>query len=155
VTVASVCALIAPTVSGGQATGRVKAKRVVLVKDAAVQAVAASGGYLAWARGPFSGRSGQPLPVLERRRGAREPRKLAPDSFPEFGLATTRNWVVYARRAGREIRLLAVHHDGRDRTRLARSLLAPIASRGELVAWVEQARGLQRIVVQNMRTGRV
>ena len=154
VIVASACALIAPTVSGGQATGRVKAKRVVLVRDAAILAVAAYRDYLVWARGPFSGRSGQPLPVLERRPGMTRPRKLAADSFPQFGLAAARDWVVFARRAGREIRLLAVRHDGRDRTLLARSLIAPIASRGDVVAWAEETGHLQRIVVRNMRTGR-
>jgi hypothetical protein len=114
--VATACALTAPTFSGGQTSGRVKATRVVLVKDAAVQAVAASNDYLAWARGPFSGRSRRPLPVLERPRSTRRTRKLAHDSFPQFGLATTSDWVVYAKSAGREIRLVAVRHDGSDRT---------------------------------------
>ena len=153
--VATACALTAPTFSGGQTSGRVKATRVVLVKDAAVQAVAASNDYLAWARGPFSGRSRRPLPVLERPRSTRRTRKLANDSFPQFGLATTSDWVVYAKSAGREIRLVAVRHDGSDRTTLARSVVAPIASRGDLVAWAEQARGLQRVVVRNMRSGHV
>ena len=62
---------------------------------------------------------------------------------------------MYAKSAGREIRLVAVRHDGSDRTMLARSVVAPIASRGDLVAWAEQTRGLQRVVVRNMRSGHV
>jgi hypothetical protein len=47
-----------------------------------------------------------------------------------------------------------VRDDGRARTTLARSLLAPFAARGDRVAWAEQAGPLQRVVVRNLRTGR-
>ena len=153
--IASACALAIPTASVGQAGARerVKAKRVLLIKGDAVQALAASAGYVAWIRGRFSGR-GESSPVFERDLATGRTRKLVGDSSPQFGLATTRDWVVYARTRGSSVALLAVEHGGGASTTLTRSLLAPFAARGERIAWAEQTGSVQRVVVRDMRTGR-
>jgi hypothetical protein len=48
---------------------------------------------------------------------------------------------------------MAVAHDGSKRVVLSRALVASIAARGELVAWAEEARGRQRVVVRDTANG--
>jgi hypothetical protein len=79
-------------------------------------------------------------------------RTVARDVDPGLGLASTRNWVVYAR-AGPPARLLASSHDGATTVTLARALVAPLAGRGELVAWAEQAGGRLHVLVRDMARG--
>ena len=70
---------------------------------------------------------------------------------PHFGLASTTGWVVYA--VGRGSTLVAVRHDGSRRTTLSRQLVAPIAARGEKVAWADQDATRQRVYVRDMSSG--
>jgi hypothetical protein len=75
---------------------------------------------------------------------------LAGDVDPTQGLASTAAWVVFAPSTGS---LAAIRHDGSARRVLTRSLIAPVASRGDLVAWAEARGSNQRVIVRNMRSG--
>ncbi len=160
--IVSACALSIPTISGGEtgpssgaflSAARVKPKRLLLVKDLGIEAIAEAGRYLTWEEGAFSPRARGKSPVLERDRLTGKTRILATDSFPQFGLAATTGWVVYARSVASGITLLAVRHGGGNRTVLTRTLVAPIASRGNRVAWAEQWGPLQRVIVRDMNNG--
>jgi hypothetical protein len=127
---------------------------LLTVRDGAPAAIAVSAGYLAWEYEPSKGRPNSAL--MEGNRSTGKVRQLAPAVLPQFGLASTRRYVVYAVRRGAVSELRAVRHNGSGRVVLSRSLDAPVAARGELVAWVDELnRGAeQRVVVRNMATGR-
>jgi hypothetical protein len=129
-------------------------KRVLLVKDGSIGALAASARYLVWEQAPLLPRSPSAAQVFERDSRTQRVTRLASDGAPPFGLATTSKWVGYgaAGAAGRT-KLLAIRHGGGARVTLSRSLIAPIASRGERIAWAEQSAQTQRVVVRDMRTG--
>jgi hypothetical protein len=116
-----------------------------------VYRAAADRNHVVWETGPLED-SGVRTALLQRdlRTGRRT--TLALDVFPAYGLASTAGWVVYA--AGLDgRRLVAVAHDGAKRIVLSHSLAAPVAARGELVAWVEEKHGAQRVIVRDMAKG--
>ncbi len=78
-------------------------------------------------------------------------RILARGVVPHFGLASTTSWVVYA--VGRGSTLVAARHNGSGETTLSTQLVAPIAARGENVAWADQDAKRQRVYVRDMSTG--
>lgn len=91
------------------------------------------------------------LPRLVQRELPRGPaRTLARDVDPTQGLASTAEWVAYATSRGR---LAAIRHDGSGRRILTRSLIAPLGSRGELVAWAESRGSRERVIVRDMGSG--
>lgn len=129
-------------------------KRILLVKDASIGALASSARYLVWEQARFAPRFPSTAQLLERDGRTLRVTRLASDGIPQFGLAVTSKWVAYgASRPAGNTTLLAIRHGGRDRVTLTRSLIAPVASRGERVAWAEQSGETQRIVVRDMRTG--
>jgi hypothetical protein len=130
--------------------GRLKRGWILLVTGGEAESIAARGDYLAWELVPM--RAGDPAPLMERDQNTGKIRKLAAETFPGFGLAATPNHVVFAQESNSGVELLAIRHDGSDRIVLSRSLAAPIASRGDLVAWAEQSGSLQQVVVRNMST---
>jgi hypothetical protein len=75
---------------------------------------------------------------------------LAADVDPTQGLASSAEWVIYATSSGV---LTAIRHDGSGQRILSRSLIAPLTSRGELVAWAESEGPRQRVIVRNMGSG--
>src|SRR5436190_6457082 len=143
--------LVLPTAAVGE-TGPPAGKRVLLVKDAAIGALAAGARYLVWEQAGFAPRSPTTARLLERDSRTQRVTRLASDGVPQFGLAVTSKWVAYgASGSGGTTRLLAIPHGGGDRVTLTRSLIAPIASRGEHVAWAEQSGETQRIIVRDMQ----
>jgi hypothetical protein len=127
-------------------------RRVLLVKDRAIESLAAGGRYLAWelSRSRAHPRSA----LMERDESTGAVRRLAADTLPQFGLASTATRVVYAAQSQSKVELVAVRHDGSGRTVLTRALAAPIAVRGHRVAWAEQQGLEQRVVVADMGSGR-
>jgi hypothetical protein len=142
------------TTQAGGAVGGSTLQRgwLLLLKGRAPATVAATPRYLAWEYEPTTAHPNAAL--VERDRRNHRVRVLASSVLPQFGLAATTSSDVYAAARGSVTQLRAVRHDGSGATILSRSLAAPIASRGELVAWAEQLGEVQRVVVQNMRTGR-
>jgi hypothetical protein len=124
---------------------------LVVAKGRAVKQVAVDGRRLAWEAGPLEGDSGTTLYV----RGLPGGRKhvLARDVISTYGLALAAGWVVYAE-GGSPARLVAISPRGA-RKLLSRSLATPLAARGSLLAWIERVGRRQRVVVRDMRTGRV
>jgi hypothetical protein len=127
---------------------------LVVVKGKAIQAVAADRNHLVWETAPLEGgdhdtrEADKEAPALvERRLDTGATRVLATNVEPHYGLASTANWVVYALP---DRRLIAVAHGGSRRIVLSTSLLAPLAARGELVAWAERDGDRDRVVVRDM-----
>jgi hypothetical protein len=132
----------------GAATGPTT---VVVANGQQVGPIGLGGGYLVWEQG---GRQ-QPVPTVLEQRDLRtgRVRVLGSGVSPESGVASTAGWVIYARQVGPYTRLLAVSHDGMKRLTLSHWLVAPLAARGDRVAWAEQNGSKQRIVVRKMATG--
>ena len=129
---------------------RLKRGWLLLVTGGGAESIAAAGHTLVWELVPS--RAGRPSELLERNQRTGKVRKLATGTLPQFGLAATTNHVVFAQPSNSGVELFAIRQDGSDRLVLSRSLAAPIASRGELVAWAEQSGSSQRVVVRNMST---
>jgi hypothetical protein len=125
---------------------------LVVTKGRAVKQVASDGRHLVWETGPLEGDAGVTL-LLERGLAGGRARVLTRAANPGYGLALTAGWVVYAK-GGIPTSLRAVRLDGSSKTELSRSLVAPFASRGRLLAWLEKVGNHQRVVVRDMSTGR-
>jgi hypothetical protein len=82
----------------------------------------------------------------------RQTRVLAENVASQFGLAATPRWIVFARsRSGQPVLVL---QRGQRRRALSTTLSAPIAARGDRIAWAEKAAGRQRVVVFDVARGR-
>jgi hypothetical protein len=81
-------------------------------------------------------------------------RVLARNVKSNYGLGLAAGRIVYAD-GGFHARLNGVRPDGSGRVVLSRWLVAPLAARGRLVAWIEQHGRRQKVVVRDLRTGRV
>jgi hypothetical protein len=125
---------------------------IVRTRGAAVKKVAAEQNYLVWETGPLVGNA-TPM-LLERVAGSGRKRILARQVKPSYGLALTAGWIVYAG-TGVHTTLRAMRSGGSKRIVLSRSLVAPFAARGALIAWAEQEGDRQRVIVRDMRAGRV
>ena len=139
-------------VASAAAVHAASSKAVVLVRepDRTPHSIAFSRGYLVWESGGEDETDVAALRQRDLRTGRL--RLLAQPVISNYGLAATASWVVYAGGGGATT-LFAVRHDGSGRHVLSRQLVAPIASRGELVAWAEQDQHNQRVFVRNMATG--
>jgi hypothetical protein len=126
---------------------------LVVTPELAVRAIAIDRRYLVWVDGPLYAEN-RPTSLRQRDLATGRTITLAHDVDPGFGIASTTHWVVYAvSPAGRTL-LVAVRHDGSSRRVLSGSLAAPVAARGERIAWAElRDEGAQRVVVQNMADG--
>ena len=110
----------------------------------------ALGGAVLWQTAPTEGEAGA---VARRDLAAHRTALVVRGVAPQYAVAATTNWVVYAT-ATVPPRLVAVRPDGSGRVVLARRLVAPFASRGDRVAWAEARGNRDRVVVRNMRTGK-
>ena len=128
-----------------------KPRQLLLVKGKAIRPLAVVGPYLTWEQG--TSRSALSM-LMERALKTGKTKLLASNALAQFGLASTATRVVFADRRPSGPELVAVRHDGGGRLVLTGSLAAPIAARGDLVAWAEQSGSSQRVVVRHMRTGR-
>jgi copper transport protein len=88
--------------------------------------------------------------LVRRNLATRRTRTLVRDVASQFGLAVTRNAIVYAA-ASTPVRLVALDPRSGRRTVLSRSVAAPLAWRGDRVAWAEEQGGRQRVVVYDLR----
>jgi hypothetical protein len=111
---------------------------------------AADARHLVWVAGGVE--DDRPAEVIQRELGTERATTLARGVDPAYGLASTTRWVVYAQ-DGPRMRLVATPHRGSGSVTLSRSLATPIAARGELVAWAEEARGVDRVLVRDMARG--
>ena len=130
------------------AQGDSKPRLLAVAPDQRIWTIAFTPGYLAW-QSETSEDSG--TRVMQRDLRTNRVRVLSSGVHPEYGLAATRGWVVYA--AGLRS-LFAVRHDGSERRRLTAELAAPFAGRGERVAWAELHNETYRVLVRNMTTGK-
>jgi hypothetical protein len=139
-----------PSAVIGPPKARLKPGWLLLVTGGEAESIAAAGHTLAWELVPL--RAGRPSGLMERDQRTGEVRKLATETLPQFGLAATTNHVVFAQPSNSGVELFTIRQDGSDRLVLSRSLAAPIASRGEFIAWAEQSGSSQQVVVRNMST---
>jgi hypothetical protein len=145
--------LAARTVAEADAFRSLSSGVLVVAKGRAVKQVAADPRRLIWEIGPLEGENGGTV-LLERELPGGRKRVLARNVESSYGLALSANWVVYADDASRT-RLRAISPDGLRKAVLSRWLAAPFAARGHTLAWIEQVGRRQRVVVRDMRTGRV
>jgi hypothetical protein len=126
----------------------------VRIPDAFAFRVVADARHLVWMTGPVEEEKVQSAMVQRDLRTERTT-TLARGVDVAYGLVSTAKWVVYAR-TGTDgaTRLLAVRHDGSGAFELSASLIAPLASRGELLAWVERTGGADRVIVRDMAVGK-
>jgi hypothetical protein len=124
---------------------------LVVTRGRVVHHVAADGRYVVWEAGPLQDPRA-PTSLLERDLKSRRTRVLARNVEPNYGLASTGGWVVFAQ-GNAPTRLVAVRHDGSRRTVLSRSLRAAVDARGTLIAWAEETTSQQRVVVRDMKRG--
>jgi hypothetical protein len=122
---------------------------LLVTRGSAVGPVAVDARYVVAVVGPVEVESTVPR-LVQRELPRGRTRTLAGDVDPTQGLASTRDWVIYVTSSGA---LTAIRHDGSGRRTLTPSVLAPLASRGELVAWAESRGGRQRVMVRNMGSG--
>lgn len=94
-----------------------------------------------------------PVAVKELDLTTHRTRQLAPATLPAFGIGATAGWAVFAVPAGTGATLVAVRHGGTGRLVLTKSLLSPVVSRGDRVAWAEQDGNRERVVVRTMTSG--
>jgi hypothetical protein len=130
----------------------VRPGQVVVEPGVAVAQVALSPRYLTW---EVAGVETNKVPALMQR-DLRTGKDIMLDRgvFPSYGLASTEGWVVYAReRASAPNELVAQRHGGSRNVVLSTHLVAPLDSRGNVVAWAEQEGPDHRIVVRDMRSG--
>jgi hypothetical protein len=114
-------------------------------------AAAADARHLVWVAGGVE-EEDHPADVRQRVLATGRVITVARGVDPGYGLASTTGWVVYAR-GGPQTRLLATAHDGSKTMMLSRNLVAPLAARGELVAWAEESGGRHCLLVRDMVRG--
>jgi hypothetical protein len=124
---------------------------VVLMRGLAAGPVALAGNYAVWETGGVQDVASRALLARNLRTGV--VRTLARDPVREYGLAGTRNEVIYAARAGGALQLRSIDLRGGDLRVLTRSLLAPFDARGAIVAWPEGDAVRLRVRGRDMRTG--
>jgi hypothetical protein len=131
-------------------TGRPLPRGPLLVmRGSAVGPVAVDARHVVAVVGPIEAENAAPR-LVQRELPRGRTSRLTADIDPTQGLASTANWVTYATSSGA---LTAIRHDGSGRRILTRSLIAPLTSRGELVAWAESRGPRQRVIVRNMGSG--
>jgi hypothetical protein len=134
----------------GLPTGRPLPPGPLLVtRGSVVGPVAVDAQHLVAVVGPIEAENAVPR-LVERELPRGRTTTLAKDVDPTQGLASTAKWVIYATSSGA---LTAIRHDGSGRRILSRSLIAPVTSRGELVAWAESRGPRQHVIVRNMGSG--
>jgi hypothetical protein len=122
---------------------------LLVTRGSAVGPIAVDARHLVAVVGPIE--TEQAVPRLVQRELPRGPTTtLAGDVDPTQGLASSAEWVIYTTSSGA---LTAIRHDGSGRRILTRSLIAPLTSRGELVAWAESRGARQRVIVRDMGSG--
>jgi copper transport protein len=89
--------------------------------------------------------------LVDRQLDTRRSTVLAANTAPQFGLAVTAGFAIYATPT-LPPQLVAVRLRTGRRFVLAHRLIAPFASRGKRVAWAEQDGNRQRIVVHDFST---
>jgi hypothetical protein len=137
---------------GGHASAPRPSHTLLVTTGRIAGPVTVGGGYLVWETEGLATAIANGLFQRDLRTG--KVRRLSPAPSAQYGLASTSSWVVYARATGTSVQLAAVRHDGSGSVVLARGLIAPIDSRGDLVAWAEEDGPRQRVVVRNMKTGK-
>jgi copper transport protein len=124
-----------------------QAPGAVQVAGVAANSVSVDGSSVFWET--VAAEEGGSAALVERNLATRRTRTLVRDVASQFGLAVTRNTIVYAP-ASAPVRLVALDRRTGRRTVLSRSVAAPLAWGGERVAWAEEQGGRQRVVVYNL-----
>jgi hypothetical protein len=117
----------------------------VVTHHAAVGPVAASARDLVWESGPLEAETLSPS-LQDRNLATGSTRTFAGTVNPLFGLASTSRFVFFVRSSGNSTNVVRTSHRGTNARVLTNDLVTPIASRGSVVAWGEQAGPTERVV---------
>jgi len=124
---------------------RLAAGTLVVEPHAAAGPVATDSRHLVWESGPIESDQFQPT-LHDRNLATGATKALSSNVDPLFGLASTPRFVFYARSSGYSTSVVLVSHAGTHTRVLTDTLVTPIASRGNVVAWGEQSGPTQRVV---------
>ena len=125
---------------------RLTAGTLVVNPHEAVGPVAVDAHDLVWESGPLEDETSV-SPSLHDRDFATGSTRTFPGAVdPLFGLASTSRFVFFARSTGNGATVVRTTHRGSDADVLTKTLVTPIASRGNVVAWGEQSGQVQRVV---------
>jgi hypothetical protein len=125
---------------------------LVAAHGTATGPVGSDGNHLVWESGPLETDSSQPI-LHDRTLPTGVTKTIARKVDPLYGVASTTRWVFFARTTAGGTELLRVSHAGTDSRVLTDSLVSPIASRGDVVAWAEESGASQRIVALDADRG--
>ena len=126
---------------------------LAVVSGAAAGPVSSDADHVVWESGPIETDSIQPI-LHDRVLSTGTTTTIARKVDPLYGVASTTDWVFFARTSPRGTQLLRVSHKGGKSRMLTGSLTAPIASRGDVIAWAEETDSSQRIMALDARTDR-
>ncbi len=118
---------------------------LVVIKGAAAGPVSADTDHLVWESGPIQSDAFEP-DLHDRVLSTGTTRTIAKNVDPLFGVASTSQFVFYARTSGKQTALLEVSHGGTDPRVVTHALVTPIASRGDVVAWGERSGPWQQVM---------
>jgi copper transport protein len=127
-----------------------QSRRRVELAGAVADAVLVRGRYLLWET--VAGEEESPTTLVSRDLRTRQTRVVARGVASQYGVAAPAGRPVFAT-ASSPTRLVLLRRAGR-RQILSRALIAPLAWRGNRVAWAEQAGRRQRVVVFDVARGR-
>ncbi len=112
--------------------------------------LAAGGGYVTWTT-KFEDIAEADVRQVDMKTGKLT--TVAHGAIALNGLASTRDWVVYALHPGAPV-LYARSHDGTRARVLGRNVVGLLGARGDLVAWAQADGDEHRVVVEEMSTER-
>jgi hypothetical protein len=112
--------------------------------------LAATARYIVYAQP--SGDDDEPVPIEDLDLRTHRKATLVAAGLPAFGVGATSGWAAFVAPYGSGKALFAVRHGTTRRVVLSTSIVAPVTSHGDRLAWAEERGGRQRVLVRTMTT---
>lgn len=99
-----------------------------------------------------SGDDDEPVPIEELDLRTHRKTTLVAAGLPALGVGATDGWAAFVAPYGNGQALFAVRHGTTRRVVLSTSIVSPVTSHGDELAWAEERGGRQRVLVRTMTT---
>ena len=99
-----------------------------------------------------SGDDDEPVPIEELDLRTHRKTTLVAAGLPALGVGATAGWAAFVAPYGNGQALFAVRHRTTRRVVLSTSIVSPVTSHGDELAWAEERGGRQRVLVRTMTT---
>ncbi|HST14089.1 MAG TPA: hypothetical protein VLJ44_04450 [Gaiellaceae bacterium] len=99
-----------------------------------------------------SGDDDEPVPIEELDLRTHRKTTLVAAGLPALGVGATPGWAAFVAPYGNGQALFAVRHGTTRRVVLSTSIVSPVTSDGDRLAWAEERGGRQRVLVRTMTT---